>query len=231
MDLTITIRLPDRLPFKRRFVPLPVLLLILAMPFAVLASDRFADVATTNPAHADINAIATAGITAGCNPPTNDHYCPAAAVTRQQMASFLRRGLGRVAYDALEQATPGPETQHTKTWTHTLTPGLPSSALEGAAGFIKTEAVVVWQNPTEFDCLVQVYLTLDGPLMSSVISVTLAPNTTEVIPLTAAKAVTLSGPRTIGVHASDVFPCGDQVIYGDATSTYFPFGSSGNSNP
>jgi hypothetical protein len=41
----------------------------------------------------DINAIAQAGITFGCNPPTNNNYCPTANVTRQQMASFLVRAL------------------------------------------------------------------------------------------------------------------------------------------
>ncbi|MEA2022747.1 MAG: hypothetical protein U9N79_00500 [Actinomycetota bacterium] len=40
---------------------------------------------------ADINAIAEVGITLGCNPPANDHYCPNASVTREQMASFLVR--------------------------------------------------------------------------------------------------------------------------------------------
>ncbi len=43
---------------------------------------------------ADIEAIATAGITRGCNPPTNDNYCPDDPVTRAQMASFLTRALG-----------------------------------------------------------------------------------------------------------------------------------------
>ncbi|MGH8936697.1 MAG: S-layer homology domain-containing protein [Acidimicrobiia bacterium] len=38
-----------------------------------------------------IEAIATEGITKGCNPPVNDHYCPNDAVTRGQMAAFLRR--------------------------------------------------------------------------------------------------------------------------------------------
>lgn len=42
---------------------------------------------------ADIDAIADAGITAGCNPPTNDHYCPLDLVERDQMASFLSRAL------------------------------------------------------------------------------------------------------------------------------------------
>jgi hypothetical protein len=40
-----------------------------------------------------INAIAAAGITAGCNPPDNDNYCPNDYVTRGQMAAFFRRAL------------------------------------------------------------------------------------------------------------------------------------------
>jgi glucose/arabinose dehydrogenase len=40
---------------------------------------------------ADINKLATAGITAGCNPPDNDRFCPDGSVTRGQMAAFLVR--------------------------------------------------------------------------------------------------------------------------------------------
>ncbi|MGH8873962.1 MAG: S-layer homology domain-containing protein, partial [Acidimicrobiia bacterium] len=42
----------------------------------------------------DINAIAEAGITKGCNPPDNDRYCPDDHVTRGQMAAFLVRAFG-----------------------------------------------------------------------------------------------------------------------------------------
>ena len=42
----------------------------------------------------DIERLATAGITRGCNPPVNDRYCPADSVTRGQMAAFLTRALG-----------------------------------------------------------------------------------------------------------------------------------------
>jgi hypothetical protein len=42
---------------------------------------------------ADIQAIAAAGVTRGCNPPSNDHYCPDNPVTRGQMAAFLARTL------------------------------------------------------------------------------------------------------------------------------------------
>ncbi len=40
-----------------------------------------------------IEAIAAEGITAGCNPPLNDHYCPDRNVTRGEMAAFLVRTL------------------------------------------------------------------------------------------------------------------------------------------
>lgn len=40
----------------------------------------------------DINAIAAAGITKGCNPPENTLYCPDDPVTRGAMAAFLVRG-------------------------------------------------------------------------------------------------------------------------------------------
>jgi hypothetical protein len=42
----------------------------------------------------DIDRLGTAGVTKGCNPPTNDRYCPTAPVRRDQMASFLTRALG-----------------------------------------------------------------------------------------------------------------------------------------
>ncbi len=42
---------------------------------------------------ADIERLAAAGITKGCNPPDNTRFCPDDPVTREQMASFLRRML------------------------------------------------------------------------------------------------------------------------------------------
>jgi Tol biopolymer transport system component len=39
----------------------------------------------------DIDRLATAGITKGCNPPANTRFCPTASVTRGQMAAFLHR--------------------------------------------------------------------------------------------------------------------------------------------
>ena len=47
-----------------------------------------------NEHEANIEAIASAGITTGCNPPINDRYCPQDSVNRAQMAAFLIRALG-----------------------------------------------------------------------------------------------------------------------------------------
>ena len=40
---------------------------------------------------ADIQWLADSGVTKGCNPPTNDLFCPGSIVTREQMAAFLAR--------------------------------------------------------------------------------------------------------------------------------------------
>ncbi|MCP4963696.1 MAG: S-layer homology domain-containing protein, partial [bacterium] len=55
-------------------------------------SSSFADI-DSSIHKADIAALASAGITAGCNPPANSLYCPSSRVTREQMASFLVRAL------------------------------------------------------------------------------------------------------------------------------------------
>jgi hypothetical protein len=55
------------------------------------ATEQFRDVDTTDTFAAPIGALAKAGITKGCNPPTNDRFCPDDFVTRGQMAAFLVR--------------------------------------------------------------------------------------------------------------------------------------------
>lgn len=64
-----------------------------ALDLPAAASDSFVD-DDTSIFEADIERLRAAGITAGCNPPTNDRYCPDHPVTREQMAAFVRRALG-----------------------------------------------------------------------------------------------------------------------------------------
>lgn len=62
------------------------------------APDVFAD-DTGSVFEKEINSLAAAGITRGCNPPDNDQYCPTDPVTRSQMAAFLTRAYGLSATD------------------------------------------------------------------------------------------------------------------------------------
>jgi signal peptidase I len=56
-----------------------------------------AAVPPTDPKHGiDVSRVTSTGsaVTKGCNPPTNDKYCPGSVVSRGQMAAFLARALG-----------------------------------------------------------------------------------------------------------------------------------------
>jgi hypothetical protein len=64
---------------------------VLLVPVAAVGSHDFTDVPDSNVFHADISWLADANVTLGCNPPANDMFCPGNAVTRQQMAAFMRR--------------------------------------------------------------------------------------------------------------------------------------------
>ncbi|MEA2003154.1 MAG: S-layer homology domain-containing protein, partial [Actinomycetota bacterium] len=88
MDQFVSIRIPRR--WLRSAV---VLLLIGAVltPVAVVAAHQFTDVPDSNIFHDDIAWLADNGVTQGCNPPTNDMFCPADNVTREQMAAFMKR--------------------------------------------------------------------------------------------------------------------------------------------
>jgi len=66
--------------------------LVRALGLPPASGGKFVDTAESIHA-AEIDALAAAGITVGCNPPKNDRFCPTQPVTRGQMASFLARAL------------------------------------------------------------------------------------------------------------------------------------------
>jgi hypothetical protein len=88
INISIELRRP-----ARRSVALMVGALLLLTPAVVLASHQFPDVPTGHPFHAEIGAVAKAGITAGF---PDGGYHPSDPVTRQAMAAFMERGFGRV---------------------------------------------------------------------------------------------------------------------------------------
>ncbi len=87
--------LPRRPHWLSRGLVIVAVVLTAALPMGVAAGHRFTDVPGTNPFHAAIDAIARAGITAGCGDGTT--YCPDESVRRDAMAAFMHRGFGRVA--------------------------------------------------------------------------------------------------------------------------------------
>jgi hypothetical protein len=69
--------------------------LLMTVPAVVLASHQFTDVPDSNIFHDEISAIAEAGITSGFG---DGGFHPTTSVTRQAMAAFMSRGLGRAAW-------------------------------------------------------------------------------------------------------------------------------------
>ena len=66
--------------------------LVRALDLPAASDDYFTDDDGTL-FESNINRMAAAGITSGCNPPDNDLFCPNDNVTRGQMAAFLVRAL------------------------------------------------------------------------------------------------------------------------------------------
>jgi len=64
---------------------------VLIAPVAVYAAGGTFTDDDTSIFEADIEWLADSGVTAGCNPPANDHFCPNDFVTRGQMAAFIHR--------------------------------------------------------------------------------------------------------------------------------------------
>ncbi|MGA7098247.1 MAG: N-acetylmuramoyl-L-alanine amidase [Acidimicrobiia bacterium] len=65
---------------------------------------------------AAIDRIADAGVTLGCNPPANDHFCPFLPVTRAEMATFLTRALGLTSNPPPPRPVPAVVVQGREAW-------------------------------------------------------------------------------------------------------------------
>lgn len=89
-------RQPSLRSRPRRMIAVLAAIVLVAVPTAILASHNFTDVPDSNTFHNDISDAYGARITAGCG---GGNYCPTANVTRGQMAAFLARTGGRVAFD------------------------------------------------------------------------------------------------------------------------------------
>jgi hypothetical protein len=214
---------------RRLTAALSVVLAILVPAGALAVVQLFADVPPSNPFFTNIQDLALSGVTSGCG---GGNYCPTDPVTREQMAAFLNRGLGRVAYTDLSPlAIP---TAETPTWkSFTITTGLPGSTVSGAKQFIKADAdiTVSLTSATGCPCTFRgaLFVTGVGYMVGRYTDVTLTTvGELKVLAMTGAVGVTTIGSKTVEVRMFRISGSGAADGYGNATAIVLPFGSTGS---
>jgi hypothetical protein len=146
-----------RRPGRRPGLILGLVVALLAAPAIVLASHDFTDVPNSNPFHGNISRLVETGITAGCGATT---FCPKAAVTREQMAAFLVRGLGNASASYNELAL----TDWATTYVADLT--IRAGGARGGSGFITVtgDLSALVYEPGLCPCGIEIGIDqLDGP--------------------------------------------------------------------
>ena len=212
---------------RRAGAALAMAILIVGLPLVTLASDTFTDVPNTNTFHAQINAIALAGITTGCGPGV---YCPADPVTREQMAGFMHRGFGRVAGDTGSSIAIPPATLVTVAET-TISPGIPGGAVPGANGFLLVNgSVTVYEgDPDNCICSIALRVYVNNVAVSGTLYVFLPESTvfesgstsiSVVVPVTA-------GVKNVALRVNEYQGTESLVGYASMTALYVPFSGNG----
>ena len=128
-------------PLLRTFLSVTVMVGLALTSGAVAAglSPRFSDVPASHPFHDEIAALASGGIANGY---PDGRYRPVAPISRQAMAAFLARGLGRAEYGT-----------GTVTGTGVGDRTVTTLAIEhGASGYILVNASTYGTVPTDFSC-------------------------------------------------------------------------------
>ena len=74
-----------------RRIAIGAVVAIVMIPTAVIAAGGAFTDDDTSVFESNIEWLAASGVTQGCNPPTNDQFCPEDNVTRGQMAAFMQR--------------------------------------------------------------------------------------------------------------------------------------------
>ncbi|HEX5583170.1 hypothetical protein [Gaiella sp.] len=180
-----------------------------------------------------MSAIAGAGITGGCGPSL---YCPEQAVRRDQMASFLRRGLGRIAFDRSDQSNILIDETRVDLAVVTIQVG----GAPGGTQFVKLDASVslFMNSSTDCPCYGQYEITQDGGGSQSFLkSLRLdsgAPGNSDFADssTTTVVAVPSGTTQTFRLQAFRFAPSPNDLRgFGEMSALVVPFGSSGTSSP
>jgi hypothetical protein len=221
-----------------------VLLLSLALAGVVAvsvawATDAFSDVPSSSVHHDDVTAIRNGGITTGCNPPANTLYCPEQAVRRDQMASFLRRGLSRSAFGSwFGMPVPAGTDVEVTVVGVPITVGLPAGAHPDAANFVQATAEVRIEllDATGCPCSFRAALVdadsglyIDGLFYARTVLDAARP--VDTIPVVGRARYTTSGEQTIAVVVGrdTVSPSAVAEASANVSLTSMPFGADGSS--
>jgi S-layer homology domain len=238
VKITIEMGTPKWLGSRRLRWARPLVLtltLVVGVP-TVLASDGFSDVDASSVHHDNINRLATAGVTLGCG---GGQFCPGDAVLRDQMASFLVRGLPRVASASWVDVPTG-NVEPIATASLTIDTGVPPGATN-STGFLKIDASV-WLS-SGADCVGRLY----GTVQQGGVTVATVPSGGDTqsrnpvgggLSLSATSVVEVgSGTYTVSMNARGENPsdggesCG-AIVNGDVTVLYVPFdGDANNATP
>ena len=223
MKLTLGVRL-----LARRSLGLLVGMLLLTAPAVVLADHQFNDVPNAHPFHADISAVALAGIANGF---PDGGFHPDDPVTRQAMAAFLRRGLGRASGDTGSSITVPAATLVTVAET-TITPGIASGAVSGANGFLKVDgSVTIYEgNPDNCICSISVRVYVNNVAVPGTQYVFLPDNTVFESGSTSIHVLlpVTSGAKTVSLRVNEYQGNESLVAYATMTALYVPFGATGS---
>lgn len=225
-----------RLRFPRRRITwflLAVGVVTVALVPAALANHLFSDVPAASPHHGAVSALAGAGITAGCAPGL---YCPANNVRRDEMASFLQRGLGRNG----ASGTTAPITL-TGTFADIAQDSITAGGAAGGTGFVMLfgSFTAIAGNDLSIESRIEFRFVEDATgFTSNVNSVTLEPSINAFPSASPAKQWVFSIPtgttRTYSLQARVAFaPPAGQDINAESrliSVLYVPFGSSGTSS-
>lgn len=215
---------------SRKRLGIILLAVALATPAVVLASHTFTDVPVSSSFHNQISVLADAGITKGCNPPTNNHYCPADPVRRDQMAAFLIRAVGRQSQVAIGVVYPTAGDVVASTTIKT----------EGTAqvnGLATFNAIIDVGGASElYPCTHLFYVSIDGSAASdsseswAYIGADVIPSTLIIDSLVSNMSMTVgAGTHTVQLihNGSPDGECSIRVWYGQLTASVVPFGGLG----
>jgi len=179
--------------------------------------------------HENITNVANAGVAAGCG---GGNYCPDANVTREQMAAFLNRGLGRIAEGDFQKAMTGNGSG--SVGQITITPGIPGGAVAGAKQFLRAEftGTIRFTNITSCPCGVAVYLTANGTPLSNYATATTVSVANQYTPLTTSGVVQVTGSSPVTVNLVVYMVAGGAAataytVFANIDAELFPFGSTG----